>query len=101
MYNQATQDGVDVLTIAVEPDDPPRDTITFLCAFDLFLLFARRAGVLVVQAAGNSGPSASTVIGYSPWAMAAAAGSTDRAYNSSLNLGNGQKVGGVGLSGNK
>ncbi|KAK4858974.1 hypothetical protein QYF36_024725 [Acer negundo] len=97
--DQATHDGVDVLTLSVGPDEPPSDTITFLSVFDVFLLYARRAGVFVVQAAGNQGPAASTVVSYSPWAVSAAACSTDRTYPSSLHLGNGQNVGGVGLSG--
>ncbi|KAL5578756.1 hypothetical protein UlMin_011198 [Ulmus minor] len=97
--DQAILDGVDILTLSVGPDEPPEDTITFLSIFDVVMLFARRAGVLVVQAAGNRGPAPSSVVSYSPWAVGVAASSTDRSYPSSLLLGNGQKVGGVGLSG--
>ncbi|XP_042945551.1 subtilisin-like protease SBT2.4 isoform X2 [Carya illinoinensis] len=97
--DQATQDGVDILTLSVGPDETPEVTPTFLNVLDIFLLFARRAGVFVVQAAGNRGPDPSTVISYSPWAVGVAASGTDRTYPSSLLLGNGQKVGGVGLSG--
>lgn len=92
-------DGVDILTLSVGPDAPPQDTITFLSVFEIFMLFARKAGVFVVQAAGNRGPDYSTVISYSPWAVGAAACSTDRSYPASLLLGNGQKVAGIGLSG--
>ncbi|KAL9384195.1 hypothetical protein Peur_024518 [Populus x canadensis] len=97
--DQATMDGVDILTLSVGPDEPPEDTITFLSVFDVFMLFARRAGVFVAQAAGNHGPDFSTVVSYSPWALGVAACSTDRSYPGSLLLGNGLKVGGVGLSG--
>lgn len=90
---------MDVLTLSVGPDEPPEDTLTFLNMFDIFMLFARRAGVFVVQAAGNHGPDPSSVLSYSPWAIGVAASGTDRTYPSSLLLGNGQKVGGVGLSG--
>ncbi|KAG5234685.1 subtilisin protease [Salix suchowensis] len=96
---QATVDGVDMLTLSVGPDEPPEDTITFLSVFDVFMLFARRAGVFVAQAAGNHGPDFSTVVSYSPWSVGVAACSTDRSYPGSLLLGNGLKVGGVGLSG--
>lgn len=96
---QATMDGVDILTLSIGPDEPPRDTITMLGIFDVLMLFARRAGVFVVQAAGNRGPAPSTVVSYSPWAVAAAACTTDRIYPGSLLLGNGLKLGGVGLSG--
>ncbi|KAM7266014.1 hypothetical protein ACFE04_003697 [Oxalis oulophora] len=97
--DQAVEDGVDVLTLSVGPDEPPEDTLTVLGVFDIFMLFARKAGVFVVQAAGNQGPQPSTVVAYSPWAVSAAACSTDRTYPSSLLLGSGQRVGGVGLSG--
>ncbi|KAJ9689792.1 hypothetical protein PVL29_012459 [Vitis rotundifolia] len=97
--DQATMDGVDVLTLSIGPDTPPEDTMTFLSVFDIFMLFARRAGVFVVQAAGNQGPGPSTVVSFSPWAVGAAASSTDRSYPSTLVLGNGQRIGGVGLSG--
>lgn len=99
MLPQAALDRVDILTLSVGPDEPPEDTITFLNMFDVALLFARRAGILVVQAAGNKGPGPSTVVSYSPWAVGVAASGTDRSYPGCLLLGNGQKVRGVGLSG--
>ncbi|KAH7838532.1 hypothetical protein Vadar_027760 [Vaccinium darrowii] len=97
--DQATQDGVDILTLSVGPDEPPEDTITFLGVFDIFMLSANKAGVFVVQAAGNHGPNTYSVVSYSPWAVGVASCSTDRSYPASLILGDGQKVGGVGLSG--
>ncbi|KAF4372593.1 hypothetical protein F8388_027266 [Cannabis sativa] len=97
--DQAVVDGVDILTLSVGPDEAPEDTITFLNIFDIAILYARRAGVFVVQAAGNKGPGPSTVVSFSPWAVGVAAASTDRTYPGSLLLGNGQKIGGVGLSG--
>jgi hypothetical protein len=90
---------VDILSLSVGPDEPPEDTLTFLNLFDIAMLFARRAGVFVVQAAGNHGPDPSTVLSYSPWAVGVAASGTDRSFPASLILGNGEKVGGVGLSG--
>ncbi|KAA8520138.1 hypothetical protein F0562_014394 [Nyssa sinensis] len=97
--DQAIQDGVDILTLSVGPDEPPEDTFTMLSVFDIFMLFARKAGVFVVQAAGNQGPSPYTVVSYSPWAMGVAACGTDRSYIGTLILGSGQKIDGVGLSG--
>ncbi|KAE7995356.1 hypothetical protein FH972_000165 [Carpinus fangiana] len=97
--DQATRDGVDILSLSVGPDEVPEDTLTFLSLFDIVMLFARRAGVFVVQAAGNHGPDPSTVLSYSPWTVGAAASGTDRSFPGSLLLGNGEKVGGVGLSG--
>ncbi|KAI4372306.1 hypothetical protein MLD38_010552 [Melastoma candidum] len=97
--DQAVQDGVDLISLAVGPDDPPEGTITFLSVFDVALLFARRAGVFVAQAAGNKGPAPYTMLSFSPWSVGAASSSTDRTYAGSLLLGNGLRVRGVGLSG--
>lgn len=96
---QAIRDGVDVLTLSVGPDEPPEDRVTFLSMFDVFMLYARRAGVFVVQAAGNRGPDPSSVVSYSPWAVGVASSGTDRIYPSSIALGNGERIEGVGLSG--
>ncbi|KAK9935962.1 hypothetical protein M0R45_012832 [Rubus argutus] len=96
--DQAVRDGVDVLALSVGPDEPPEDTVTFLSMFDVFMLYARRAGVFVVQAAGNRGPDPSSVVSYSPWAVGVASSGTDRIYPSSIVLGNGARIEGVGLS---
>lgn len=96
---KAIFDGVDILTLSIGPDEPPEDRVTFLNTFDIVMLFAQRAGIFVVQAAGNQGPDPSSVVSYSPWAVGVAASSTDRTYPASLLLGNGQKLGGFGLSG--
>ncbi|XVF87789.1 hypothetical protein PTKIN_Ptkin18bG0149200 [Pterospermum kingtungense] len=96
--DQAVADGVDILVLSIGPDEPPEDTVTFLSMFDIAMLFARKAGVFVVQAAGNQGPGPSTVVSYSPWTVGAASSRTDRRYTGSVLLGNGQTVSGVGLS---
>lgn len=92
-------DKVDILTLSIGPDEPPEDTITFLGMFEIFMLAAHRAGTFVVQAAGNLGPGPFTIVSYSPWAVGVAACDTDRTYPAILILGDGQKIGGVGLSG--
>ncbi|KAI3456511.1 hypothetical protein Pfo_013174 [Paulownia fortunei] len=97
--DQAVLDGVDILTLSIGPDAPPEDTVTFLGAFEIFLLSAHKAGIFVVQAVGNQGPGPYTVVSYSPWAVGVAACGTDRTYPGTLVLGNGQKIGGIGLSG--
>ncbi|CAK9182222.1 unnamed protein product [Ilex paraguariensis] len=99
--DQAVLDGVDILSLSIGPDEPPEDTITFLGTFDIFMLGAQKAGVFVVQAAGNQGPDYSSVVSYSPWAIGVAACRTDRRYPGTLILGNGQTIDGVGLSGIK
>lgn len=88
------------MTLSIGLDEPPQDTVTFLSMFDIAMLFARRAAIFVVQAAGNQGPGPSTVVSYSPWAVGAASSRIDRRYIGSLLLGNGQNISGVGLTGN-
>lgn len=95
---QATKDGVDILTLSIGPDEPANKKFTMLSMFDIFMLFARKAGVLVVQAVGNRGPDPYSTVSYSPWAVGVAACHTDRTYPNSLILGNGQKFDGIGLS---
>lgn len=97
---QAVLDGVDIISLSVGPNEPTEDTLTFLNMFDISLLFARKAGVFVVQAAGNKGPTSSTVVSFSPWSVGVAACNTNRRYRASILLLNGQIVDGVGLSGN-
>ena len=96
---QAVQDGVDFISLSIGPNEPTKDTLTFRSIFDITLLFARKAGVLVVQASGNNGPSSSTVVSFSPWSFGVAACNTDRQYHSSILVRNGTIVGGVGLTG--
>ena len=81
----------DILTLSVGPAELPEDSIPFLSVCDVFMLFARGAGVFVAQAAGNHGPAFPTVV-YS------CSQHRHRSYPGSL-LGNGQKVGGAGLPG--
>lgn len=90
---------MDILSLSVGPNEPPESTVTFLSMFDISLLFARKAGVFVVQAAGNKGPASSSVVSFGPWSVGVAACTTDRRYPASLLLGNGSVLNGAGLSG--
>ncbi|KAJ4800614.1 Subtilisin-like protease [Rhynchospora pubera] len=96
--DQAAIDRVDILVLSIGPDQPPADKITFMSVLDIALLFARRAGIFVVQAAGNRGPDAASVSSFSPWAVGVAASTTSRAYSPVLVLGNGHAIKGTGLS---
>uniref|UniRef100_A0A0D9W2C4 Subtilisin-like protease fibronectin type-III domain-containing protein n=1 Tax=Leersia perrieri TaxID=77586 RepID=A0A0D9W2C4_9ORYZ len=96
--DQATQDNVDVLVLSIGPDARPTSKVTFVSMLDIALLFAARAGVFVVQAAGNRGPAGSSVVSYSPWVTTVAAGTTGRSYTAHLVLGNGRRISGLGLS---
>lgn len=97
--DQAVHDGVDILNLSVGPNSPPATTkTTFLNPFDATLLQAVKAGVFVVQAAGNGGPFPKTILSYSPWIASVAAAVDDRRYKNHLTLGNGKILPGIGLS---
>ncbi|XP_073275771.1 subtilisin-like protease SBT2.5 [Primulina huaijiensis] len=97
--DQAVHDGVDILNLSVGPNSPPTTTkTTFLNPFDATLLSAVKAGVFVVQAAGNGGPFPKTLLSYSPWIATVAAAIDDRRYKNHLTLGNGKILAGICLS---
>ncbi|TVU07431.1 hypothetical protein EJB05_47486, partial [Eragrostis curvula] len=96
--DQAIEDKVDVLVLSVGPDARPGSKVTFLSMLDVASLSARRAGVFVVQAAGNRGPAESSVVSYSPWVMTVGAGTTGRSYTARLVLGDDRRILGLGLS---
>lgn len=89
---------MDILSLSVGPANVPSGPSAFLNVLEMQLLFATRAGVLVVQAAGNGGPSSTSILSFSPWITSVAASTTDRRYNNSIVLGNGQSFSGSGLS---
>jgi hypothetical protein len=99
-YLQAVEDGVDILSLSIGPSSVPPGPASFLNILEVQLLFATKAGVSVVQAVGNRGPDSSTVLSFSPWITSVAASTTDRKYNNSIILGNGQVLSGIGLSRN-
>ncbi|KAK6146392.1 hypothetical protein DH2020_020261 [Rehmannia glutinosa] len=96
--DQAVEDGVDILSLSIGPAGVPSGPSAFLNVLELELLFATKAGVLVVQAVGNGGPSSSSILSFSPWITSVAASITDRKYNNSVTLGNGQHLIGSGLA---
>ncbi|XP_074580686.1 subtilisin-like protease SBT2.4 [Curcuma longa] len=96
--DQAARDQVDVLVLSVGPDGPPEGIVSFMSILDIALLFARRAGIFVAQAAGNQGPAAATVSSFSPWAMGVAASTTGRVYAPTLLTGDAHRLQGVGLT---
>eukprot|EP00252_Welwitschia_mirabilis_P008147 TRINITY_DN19865_c0_g1_i1.p1 TRINITY_DN19865_c0_g1~~TRINITY_DN19865_c0_g1_i1.p1 ORF type:complete len:496 (-),score=74.27 TRINITY_DN19865_c0_g1_i1:93-1580(-) len=62
------------------------------------LLSAVKAGIFVVQAAGNTGPSPKSILSFSPWVFSVGAASVDRTYNNSIVLGNNLTIPGIGLA---
>lgn len=62
------------------------------------LLSAVKAGIFVVQAAGNTGPAPKSISSFSPWIFTVGAAAHDRVYHNSIVLGNNQSIAGVGLA---
>ncbi|XP_020093709.1 subtilisin-like protease SBT2.5 [Ananas comosus] len=96
--DKAVEDGVDILNLSIGPSSVPHGAASFLDILEVELLLATKAGVSVIQAVGNGGPDFSSVLSFSPWIMSVAASITDRKYNNSIALANGQVLYGIGLS---
>lgn len=98
MHLQAAQDGVDIISLSITPNRRPPGLATFFNPIDMSLLAAVKAGIFVVQAAGNTGPSPKSVSSFSPWIFTVGASAHDRIYNNHLVLGNNLTISGVGLA---
>ncbi|PIA39782.1 hypothetical protein AQUCO_02600327v1 [Aquilegia coerulea] len=96
--DQAAQDGVDVLSLSITPNRRPPGLATFFNPIDMALLSAVKAGIFVIQAAGNTGPSPRSVSSFSPWIFTVGAAAHDRVYSNSLILGNNVTIPGTGLA---
>lgn len=95
---QAAQDGVDIISLSITPNRRPPGIATFFNPIDMALLSAAKAGIFVVQAAGNTGPSPKSMSSFSPWIFTVGAASHDRIYTNSIILGNSLTISGVGLA---
>ncbi|OMO82625.1 hypothetical protein COLO4_22903 [Corchorus olitorius] len=96
--DQAAQDGVDIISLSITPNRRPPGIATFFNPIDMALLSAVKAGIFVVQAAGNTGPSPKSMSSFSPWIFTVGAASHDRTYANSIILGNNVTIPGVGLA---
>ncbi|KAJ0016438.1 hypothetical protein Pint_11438 [Pistacia integerrima] len=96
--DQAAQDGVDIISLSITPNRRPPGIATFFNPIDMALLSAVKAGIFVVQAAGNTGPSPKSMSSFSPWIFTVGAASHDRVYSNSIYLGNDVVIPGAGLA---
>lgn len=96
--DQAVQDGVNILSLSIGPADPPSGLATFFSAIEIAALSAVKAGVFVIQAAGNFGPLPGSVASFSPWIFTVGAAYHNRSYHNTILLGNQQSIKGFGLS---
>eukprot|EP00250_Pteridium_aquilinum_P020012 c24666_g1_i1 orf=291-2867(+) len=96
--DQAVQDGVDILSLSIGPEEPPRGVATYFSIMEMAALSAVKAGVFVVQAAGNSGPLPGSVASFSPWIFTVGAAYHNRSYHNTILLDNQLSLKGFGLS---
>lgn len=96
--DQAAQDGVDIINLSITPNRRPPGIATFFNPIDMALLSAVKAGIYVVQAAGNTGPAPKSISSFSPWIFTVGAAAHDRVYSNAIVLGNNVTFVGVGLA---
>lgn len=86
------------MSLSITPNRRPPGIATFFNPIDMALLSAVKAGIFVVQAAGNTGPSPKSISSFSPWIFTVGAAAHDRVYSNSIVLGNNVTIPGVGLA---
>ncbi|KAK1668078.1 hypothetical protein QYE76_056237 [Lolium multiflorum] len=96
--DQAAEDNVDIISLSITPNRRPPGLATFFNPIDMALMSAVKAGIFVVQAAGNTGPSPKSMSSYSPWIFTVGASAHDREYKNYVVLGNNLTIPGVGLA---
>lgn len=89
---------MDIISLSITPNRRPPGIATFFNPIDMALLSAVKAGIFVVQAAGNTGPSPKSISSFSPWIFTVGAATHDRIYSNSIVLGNNVTIPGVGLA---
>ncbi|CAL1370398.1 unnamed protein product [Linum trigynum] len=87
--DQAIADGVHVISISIGTQTPVNHTDD---ALSIGALHAMKRNVVVVCAAGNSGPAPATLSNPPPWILTVGASSLDRAFHGPLVLGNGKTI---------
>ena len=91
--DQAVKDGVDVINFSI--GGAPADST--VSPIDTAFLGAAAGGIFVAAAAGNSGPTASTVDHASPWITTVAA-STTAGFEATVGFGDGRRFGGASVT---
>ncbi|KAM0953952.1 putative tripeptidyl-peptidase II [Dioscorea sansibarensis] len=95
--DDAVSDGVDIISISIGMSSMfQSDFLSDPIAIGAF--HANQKGVLVVCSGGNDGPDPYTVINAAPWILTVAASSIDRTFQSSVVLGNGNVIEGIGIN---
>lgn len=87
--DDAIADGVDVISISIGTTKPIPYTEDGIA---VGALHAMKKNIVVSCSAGNSGPNVSTLSNPAPWIITVGASTLDRAFISSVELGNGMKL---------
>uniref|UniRef100_A0A5B6ZMU9 Putative subtilisin-like protease n=1 Tax=Davidia involucrata TaxID=16924 RepID=A0A5B6ZMU9_DAVIN len=89
--DQAIADGVNIMSLSLGFTQTPyfKDVIAIAS------LQAIEKGIVVICAAGNDGPAPNTTYNGAPWIITVGAGTIDRSFVATLNLGNGLTVEGT------
>lgn len=93
-YDAAIHDGVDVISISIGGGSA---SFTSDC-ISVGAFHAMKKGIITVASAGNDGPSLGSVANNAPWIVTVAASGIDREFRSTVHLGNGKNITGVGVS---
>ncbi|GKU92443.1 hypothetical protein SLEP1_g6170 [Rubroshorea leprosula] len=93
--DDAIADGVHVLSISIGTSTPTDYTDDGIA---IGALHAVKHNIVVVCAAGNSGPTPATLSNPAPWIITVGASTVDRELSSPLLLGNGTKIMGQGIT---
>ncbi|XP_054819892.1 subtilisin-like protease Glyma18g48580 [Prosopis cineraria] len=99
-FDQAIDDGVDLLSVSVGRIAGRNDTHMLTNGISIGSFHAVSRGILVVASAGNDGPELETVTNVAPWIFTVASGSIDRDFTNNVTLGNGQHIQGTSLATN-
>ncbi|OMO65486.1 hypothetical protein COLO4_31156 [Corchorus olitorius] len=93
-FDDAVSDGVDIISISI--GGATQDFVTDSISVGAF--HALKKGILTVASAGNEGPSLTSISNYAPWLLTVAATGIDRQFRSTVKLGNGKTISGIGIN---
>eukprot|EP01018_Ginkgo_biloba_P025018 Gb_41377 [translate_table: standard] len=95
-FDDALNDGVDVISISLGSTPPLQDY--FASSSGIGSFHAMEKGVTVVFSAGNDGPYPASVANTEPWGISVAASTIDRSFPTNLVLGNNVSMKGEALN---
>ncbi|OVA04692.1 Peptidase S8/S53 domain [Macleaya cordata] len=87
-FDMAIHDGVDILSVSIGIQIPLFPYVDKRDAIAVGSFHANARGITVVSSAGNEGPSSQTVVNTAPWLITVAAATIDRAFPTTIVLGN-------------